>query len=212
MFDRQTDRGQAYTLESLAAVIIIITALLFSLQSVIITPTTSSGVDPDVRSELRQQADDILVITASNDTYDLSFYARFWNQNSRTFAGKNATSPRVGYGDEQPPLAFGEMLHETFTDRSRKYNIELYYQGKNLSDGRGSVTMVDRGTPSEGAITTSYVVTLYDNQTLTAPRAGNSELWEYGTNATNNRDGYYPVPNAVDGPVYNVVEVRLTVW
>jgi hypothetical protein len=70
--------------------------------------------------------------------------------------------------------------------------------------------MVYRGQPAEGAVTASYTVTLYDNQTLTSGKTGTAELWEYGTDP--NSEAYYPIPNAVEGPVYNVVEVRLTVW
>jgi hypothetical protein len=73
--------------------------------------------------------------------------------------------------------------------------------------------MAYRGEPSDDAVTASYTVTLYDNQTLTAENASqNVELWQYDTNGTNSDDGYYPIPNAVEGPVYNVVEVRLVVW
>ena len=58
MVGRRGERGQAYTLESIAGAVIVLTAVLFALQSIIITPTTSSAVDPEVRSELQQQADE----------------------------------------------------------------------------------------------------------------------------------------------------------
>ena len=205
-------RGQAYTLESIAGAVIVLTAVLFALQSIIITPTTSSAVDPEVRSELQQQADDVLVITADNATNDLSWFVRYWDQSRRTFAGSQAVNPRVGYGGNEPPGAIGTMLNETFTARGHTYNVELYYRGQNISDGHGRVPAVYRGRPGEGAVVASHTVTLYDNQTLTAPRSSNAELWQYSPNASNNRDGYYPIPDAVDGPVYNVVEVRITVW
>jgi len=209
---RGSDRGQAYTLESIAGAVIVLTAVLFALQSIIITPTTSSAVDPDVRNELQQQADDALVIAATNATTDLSWFVRYWDQSRRTFAGTQAVNPRVGYGGNTPPGALGTMLNETFAARGHTYNVELYYRGRNVSDGHGQVPAVYRGRPGEGAVVASHTVTLYDNQTLTAPRASNAELWEYSAEAANNRDGYYPVPDAVDGPVYNIVEVRITVW
>jgi hypothetical protein len=105
------------------------------------------------------------------------------------------------------------MLEETFDERGYIYNVDVVYRPKHLSNGTQRVPMVDRGTPSEQAVTASYTVTLYDNQTLTARNASqNVELWQYDTNATNNVDGYYPIPDAVDGPVYNVVEVQVVVW
>lgn len=209
---RGDERGQAYTLQAVVGGLIILTAFLFALQSIIITPTTTSAVDPEVRTDLRQQATDIMTITDENETTDLSYYVRFWDQSRQTFAGEAALNPDVGYGDNPPPGVFGTMLDETFTERGRFYNVEILYQQETLSDGRERVVMVDQGTPAEGAVVASRTVVLYDNQTLTSDRAGTAELWQYGTNPTNNEDGYYPIPNAVDGPVYNVVEVRVTVW
>jgi hypothetical protein len=204
------DRGQVYTLESLTAALVLLAAFLFALQSTIVTPTTTSAVDPEVRADIRTQAGDALAVTAENGTTDLSWYVRLWDQNTRTFAG--GQNPNVGYGAAQPPGILGRILDQTFTQRARTYNVDLYYQKQTLSSGRGHIRMVYRGTPGEGAVVASRTVVLYDNQTLTAPRAGNAELWEYGTTVTGSDDGYYPVPNAVEGPVYNVVEVRITVW
>jgi len=203
-------RGRAYTLEAVIAVIVILTAVLFALQAVFITPTTSGAVDPGVRDEVRQQASDILVVSAQNATFSLSDQVRYWDQSSRTFVGgRNA---RVGYGSTQPPGMFGVLLNRTFSQRNRLYNVELRYRGRNATRTSDTVPLVYRGTPGEGSVAATTTVTLYDNQTLTGPRASSAELWEYDTNATDNDDGYYPIPNAVEGPVYNVVEIRVTVW
>ena len=203
-----SNRGQAYSLEAIAGSVIVVTALLFALQSIIITPTTSSGVDPDVRKDLRAQASDMLVIVDNNETTDLSYYTRLWVPESQTFEG--AQNPSVGYGTTRPPGIFGEILNTTFKENSRLYNVEVLYLGTNATDDRGRVPMTYHGQPAEGAVTASYTVTLYDNQTLTSGKTGTAELWEYDTDP--NSEGYYPIPNAVEGPVYNVVEVRLTVW
>ena len=202
------NRGQAYSLEAIAGSVIVVMALLFALQSIIITPTTSSGVDPEVREDLRAQASDTLVIVDSNETADLSYYTRYWVPEIRTFEG--GQNPSVGYGTNSPPEVLGTILKRTFTRNSRLYNIKALYLHTNASDGRGRVPMVYRGQPAEGAVTASHTVTLYDNQTLTSGKTGTAELWEYETNPTS--EAYYPIPNAVEGPVYNVVEVRLTVW
>lgn len=204
------DRGQAYTLEGVIGALLLLAAVLFALQSVIITPTTSGTVDADVRSELRQQAQDILILNAQNESFGLSELTRYWHQSQLTFFG--ATNPRVGYGTAQPPREFGEMLNETFSARSRLYNVHLRYQPATPGGETLQTPVVYRGQPSRNAVIATYTVTLYDNQTLTAPTASNVELWEYDTNATDNDDGYYPIPNAVEGPVYNVVEVRVIVW
>jgi len=205
------DRGQAFTLEGLASALILLGALLFAVQSVVVTPGGGGELDPSTRADLRQQASDILLTTARAEENDLSTLVRNWSESRRTFEG--AVNGQIGYGPQTPPGDFGRMLEQTFDQRGFLYNVEVVYRPKNLSEGTGSVPMVDRGTPSEQAVTASYTVTLYDNQTLTARNASqNVELRQYDTNATNNADGYYPVPDAVNGPVYNVVEVRLVVW
>lgn len=209
---KNRQRGQAHTLEGVVAGLVVLIAVLFALEAIIITPTTSSAVDPGERNELRTQADDILTITAQNESLGLSELVRYWDQSDRTFAGPNAVNPRVGYGTNQPPGDFGEMLNETFTSRGYRYNVELRYLGSNVTDDRGSIWMVYRGDPSEGAVAASHRVTLYDNQSLTGPYGENAELWQYSTDATNNEGGYYPIPDTTDGPLYNVVEVRVIVW
>ncbi|MFC7140788.1 hypothetical protein ACFQMA_13270 [Halosimplex aquaticum] len=204
-------RGQAFTLEGLAAALVLLGALFLAITSVVVTPTSSGDVDQSARTDLRQQADDVLLMTSRADGNDLSSLVRYWSQSQRTFSG--AANPRIGYGPEQLPGSFGVLLNETFTQRSHFFNVEVAYRPRNLSTGTETITMAHRGEPSDDAVTASYTVTLYDNQTLTAPNASrNVELWQYDTNATNSEDGHYPIPNAVGGPIYNVVEVRLVVW
>jgi hypothetical protein len=73
--------------------------------------------------------------------------------------------------------------------------------------------MVWMGPPAAESVTTSQRVTLYDNETLTAPGATDRELWEYDTDPSNGKRGFYPIPEAApNSPIYNVVEVRVTVW
>jgi hypothetical protein len=204
------DRAQAFTLEGVVGAIIVLTAVLFALQSLIITPTTGGTVDPEIRDSLRQQGEDVLTLADSNDTRGLQWLVRYWDPQDRTFY--NATNPAVGYGTVTLPGSTGTLLAETFTAKGRTFNVYLRYQGRNRSDGPGRVPVAVRGDPSDSAVVATQRVTLYDNMTLTAPDSSTVELWEYDTNATDGDDGYYPVPDAADGPVYNVVEVRLVVW
>lgn len=202
-------RGQAFTIEGLSAALVVTAALVFSLQAVVVTPTTRGTVDEDVRSELRQEATDVLTVTATADPDDLSHMTRYWESDRRTF--HDAVNAEVGYGLDGPPGTFGEALATTFGERNYLYNVELVYRTED--PGRtGSVRMVRQGFPDENAVVASRTVTLYDNQTLTAPGSGTAELHEYDTEFGDGDDGYYPVPDAVGGPVYNVVEVRLLVW
>jgi hypothetical protein len=203
------DRGQAFTLEGVVGAIIILTAVVFALQSVVITPTTSGSVNPDVRQELQTEANDVLATAGQNETFGLQDYVLYWSQSTQRYAG--SINQRVGYGSRTPPGNFGNLLLTTFSQRGRTYNVEFRYL-TNETNRTKSVPFVYRGQPSDDAVTATYRVTLYDNQTLTAPGSPRVEIWQYDTDPTNNEDGYYPIPNAIDGPVYNIVEVRLTVW
>lgn len=207
--DTGRERGQAFTLEGLVGSIIVLTAVVFALQSVVITPTTSGSVNPEVRQELQTEANDVLATVGQNETFGLQDYVLYWSQNTQRFSG--SINQRVGYGSRTPPGSFGNLLRTTFAQRGRTYNVRLRYL-TNESNRTDSVPFIYRGEPSDDAVTATYRVTLYDNQTLTAPGSPRVELWQYDTDQTNNEDGYYPIPNAIDGPVYNIVEVRLTVW
>ncbi len=204
-----TDRAQAYTLEGVIGSLVVLSAVLFAMQSIALTPGTGGSVDVAERQNLQRQATDVLVLSSQNETFGLSTLARYWNERKQTFYG--GLTPGLGYGNRHPPGAIGEMLNQTFDNRSRTYNLELRYLPKDPNDPTQTTTVVFQGSPGDNAVVAKRTVTLFDNQTLTAPGASDVELWEYGTSVADN-DGYYPVPNAVEGPVYNVLEVRLIVW
>ncbi|MFC7229827.1 hypothetical protein N0B31_20680 [Salinirubellus salinus] len=211
MRDGDGERGQAFTIEGITAAVVLLTAVLLAVQAVVVTPTTRGTVDEDVRTELRQQTEDVLWLSSAgaDPGEDLSTLVRYWEPNGQTFAG--ATNPTVGYGRDAPPTRFGTLLNQTFTQRGYLYNVELRYRTRTAGESK-PLTLVSRGVPDENAVVASWTVTLYDDDTLTGPGAGGAELSEYDTDPADGDDGYYPVPDAVDGPVYNVVEVRVVVW
>ena len=204
------DRGQAFTLEGVLGALFLVIALLIALQTTVINPTTGGAVDDETRSELRQKANDILVQTANAEEQDLSYYVRYWNPNTRTFYG--AEDPEIGYGEEGPNGHLGEMLYSTFTESGRRYNMVLRFRGNESPDDATIQRMVYQGPPAEHAVVATYTITLFDDQTLTGPLKTSRELSEYDTNASDNDDSFYPVPDVAGGHVYNVVEVRLVVW
>lgn len=204
------DRGQAFTLEGVIGALVVLVGLLFALQSTVITPTTGGSVDDPTRDQLRQKANDILVVMADNGTHDLSWYVRYWNPNTRTF--QDAKRPAIGYGDKGPPGEFGEFLNQTFGSNGRSYNLILRYRAADAPNSSGTQRLVYKGPPAEHAVIATYTVTLYDEQTLTGPQSTSDTLSWYDTNASDNDHSYYPIPDVVTGPVYNIVEVRLVVW
>jgi hypothetical protein len=204
-----TDRGQAYTLEGLTAAFFLLLATLLALQAVILTPITVGSVDEGAQSRLRAEASDVLQTTANRETEDLDYHVRHWAPLDRTFAG--AESPRVGYGTDGPPGVFGRLLEESFETRGRNYNILVRYRRNNSTEA-GIQRMVYQGEPSRSAVVASYTLSLYDDMRLTGPERSRTTIGEMDTNATDNDDGYFYVPDVAEGPLYNVVEVRLIVW
>lgn len=205
------ERGQAYTLEGFVGAVVVLTAMLFALQSVVLTPTTAGTVDQSVKSQLRTQANDLLRTAGSDGTLD--DVVRYWNA-SGGFA--YASNTKSGYG-VLPPCAptrspdsvcdsFGQAANETFTERGFVYNLYLRY--RTATDPTETVTerVVYRGVPSSNAVTATYTVVLYDDMTLTAPEdAGGATLSSLA-------DNEFYASDADPGPVYNVVEVRIVVW
>lgn len=205
------DRGQAFTLESLVAALLLLTALLFALQAVVITPTSAGSLDRDTQAELLQESSDTLV-TAENEG-ELSRMARFWEQDSNgnwVFAdGPNSTSgpyvsENIGYERDLLPVQdLGESLNHTVRE-GNQYNVVLAYQ---TPDGnRETIALVYQGTPGQEVVTTSYAVTLTDDQLVTGPDEPGRTLEQANSTAD------VPILDLNAGPVYNVVEVRLVLW
>lgn len=206
---RGSDRGQAYTLEGLTAAFVLLLATLYALQAVILTPITVGSVDEGSQSRLRAEAGDLLQVTANRETEDLTYHVLHWSPLDRTFAGGD--SPRVGYGAEGPPGRFGQFLEESFDSRGRTYNLLVRYRMNNSTDA-GIQRMVYQGEPSRSAVVATFTLTLFDDMRLTGPAASSTTIGEMDTNATDNDDGYFYAPDVAEGPVYNVIEVRLIVW
>lgn len=210
------DRGQAFALEGIVGAIIVMTAVLFALQSVVLTPTTAGTVDQDVKAQLRIEANDALTVAAEDRK--LTQMARYWNNSSQTFA--YAYGPARGYGKSPPCTkgppgktevcdSVGELLNSTLTDRGYVYN--LYIDHRNATDVGATDTerVVYRGVPSDNAVTASYTVVLYDNMTLASPEdADGKSLGEIEADP----DSDFYAGDVSPGPVYNVVEVRIVVW
>lgn len=210
--DPGDDRGQAFTLEGVLGAFVVLAAVLFAVQTIVGGAGVGGTIDGDTRATLRTEAQGILTITADRPVADLAYVARYWSSGTQRFYG--ARSRTVGYGEAGPPTAmFGQRFDRTFTARGQSYNIEISYHSDPTTLDTETERMVWRGPPGADAVVASQTVALFDNMTLTSPQASSRELWEYDTNATDDDDGFYPVPDvAPDSPLYNVVEIRVTVW
>jgi hypothetical protein len=206
------DRGQAFTLEGVLGAFVVLAAVLFAVQAIVGGSGAGGTVDADARETLRTEATGILATTADQPVADLAYVVRYWSSGEQRFYGSRSRT--VGYGEAGPPTAmFGQSFDRTFTAQGRSFNIVIRYREDPTDLSSGSERMVWRGPPGTDAVVASQTVALYDNMTLTAPDASSRELWEYDTNATDDDDGFYPIPDAApNSPLYNVVEIRVIVW
>lgn len=210
------DRGQAFTMEGFIGSIVILTAVLFTLQATVLTPTTGGQVSGETRTQLSTEASDLLSTLADDPQTNFANAIGYWDSTAQVFDG--AVGASSGYGSEgPPPEMFDQAFEETFTERGYTYNLVFRYRGGNVSnasEGGGTLPLVDRGPPAPDAVTVSQTFTLFDNSTLDQTvNDDDRQLWEYDTDPDDGDDGYFPVPDAApNSPLYNVVEVRLTIW
>lgn len=200
MAESTTERAQAFTLEALIAGLILLMAILFSLQAVVVTPGAPGA---DVQPDIRQQAADVLDIADEEGALD--DIIRRYDPDNETFAG--AKNAEEGYGSAQPPTVFGELLHEAFVERGNVINVVIEYRVPPEDGlGTGQVPLIYQGDPPDASTVASTTITLYSNQTLTSEGNEDMELWEAV-------DEGYPIPDiAPDEPLHNVIHVRVVVW
>ncbi|NUC73100.1 hypothetical protein HTZ84_12385 [Haloterrigena sp. SYSU A558-1] len=206
----ETDRGQAYTLEGFVSAMVVLMAVLFALQSVVITPTTGGLADRTSQAQLEQEAQDALVVaangTAANESMTLSEMVRYWDDDEGEFYNSDPEAGNGAYNTSRNSTFYektvlGKILRERFAERGLSYSVELVYQ--NESNEYRSKPFVDQG--KSAAVTASYTVTLYDADKLT-PDSQEGNISSAKT---------YPIPEANpadDSELYNVVEVRVSVW
>lgn len=202
-----SERGQVYTIEGVTAAILMLMAVLLALQAVTVTPTTPGTIDRDTRSKLQVQTHDVLA--ASHESGSLSETLRWWSVSTTTFDvpddAEYAASDKVGYGFNDPPTEFGAMMEQTFGQRGYKYNVYLEVRNPDDSTKSTRYPLIRRGEPTDNAVTATYIVTLYDEQTLTSPDSSR-KLGELGP------DEFYAEDIAEDDPLFNIVRVRVVLW
>jgi hypothetical protein len=205
------DRAQAFTLEGFIAAVLVLSALLFALQSIVITPSTGGEIGGQTERSLQQQSGDVLAVNAESG--NLSRVVRYWDDGCGAVNYHNASS--VGYDSTtnitDGKYALGTLLNETFEERGRPFNVVVEYHTNSSKPGweagqTRNATIFRQGAARETSITTSYTVVLYDDQELTAPPASKTlgEADECPGEA-------FAIPDASpNSEVYNVVTVRVT--
>lgn len=199
------DRGQAYTLEGFIGAMVVLMAVLFALHSVVLTPTTGGFTDRTIQAQIQQEAQDALIV--SSQTGNLSETVRNWdgeggfaNADGPPAPGEsNQTYAVTEFGNESE---LGRILERRFAQNGWSYNVQLYPE---TGDRK---TLVYQGSPPSSALTASYIVTLYDDQTITS--ASDSRTLDAAVNSDDETIRHRSGND--EPPIYNVVEVRVILW
>lgn len=194
-------RAQAHTLEGVAAALILVVAVAFTMQATAVTPLTASTASQHIETQHERAAAGLLDVERDNG--NISRTLRYWNDSSGSF--KNA-STKGYYVGEPPNVSFLHAVEETFGDRAVAYNVNAYYLD---ADGTQRLRrVVYHGEPSSDAVAATRLVTLYDDQNVTVRDGTEFTASPAGPPLSN--ASYFP-PNA-PGHTYAVVEVEVVVW
>ncbi|WP_416841591.1 hypothetical protein [Haloferax sp. DFSO52] len=200
------DRGQVFTVEGIAAAILLLGTLVFALQATGITALSTGTAGGAVETQQADLARGVLASAAASDT--LSPSLRYWND---SYVGTDDNGTYHGTGTDGYyvagiPTDFGDSLNRTLTDNGYAYNVNVYYYNDSATETIVSRHLVEQGTPSDDALRAVRTVTLYDDDVL---------LDSSGT-ATNttlaNASSFYIPDASPDSPVYNVVQVEVVAW
>jgi len=193
-------RAQAHTLEAFVAGLLVLSGIVFALQTTAVTPLSASTSNQHVGNQQRTAAVGVLDAAEANGTLRDAIVD--WNASEGEFT--NASGD--GYWNGGPPNAFGRALNRTFREQRTAFNVDLYWTDVNDSNA-GPRPLVDMGTPSDDATAASRNVVLYNDTRLA--RSPNTTVAEARANASKT---FYAPDAAVGQRLFNVVEVRITVW
>lgn len=198
------DKGQVHTLEGFAASVLVLFALFYAIQTVGVTPTSSSTASQEVESQLEQISQDTLAQAKSSGRLKQAILN--WSVRDAEW---NESSKLGYYRGISPPGEFGYVLRSLFSDRGRAYNIYISYE--TASGDIKQKRFVYNGDPTDNAVAASQVLVI---------RRGD-RLGEDGKrigNLTASEEPPFPGINVGSGSpirqhgVYNILRVKLVVW
>lgn len=199
MRDSLPDRGQAHTLEAVAAAILLLGSLTFALQVTAVTPLSASTSNQHIENQ--QAATVEGVIESARESGALYEAALYWNDS----AGNFHDADRRGFttNEDVRRIPLGSALAAEFAERGVAFNVRFRYQRE---DGQErTVQYIYRGQPSDNAVTRKATVTLYEDDPLIA--ADRSP-----TSTTVNESSLYASNADPSSNLYNVIRVEVTVW
>lgn len=189
------DPGQAHTLESFTAALLLIGGVIFALQVTAVTPLTASTSSQHVENQQLQVARGMLDSAVQNES--LRHTLLFWNETRGSFLN---SSDEGYYSSGGPPTTFGHMLNRTFRDRGIAMNVNIHYITK-TGDIRVR-QMVHFGAPSDHAVAARRTMTLFDDDTMTGSTS----------DPLNDSNTYFAHDISPTTGLYHVVRVEVLVW
>jgi hypothetical protein len=193
---RVSARGQAHTLEAVAAGMLLLASVLFALQVTAVTPLTGSTSSQHIENQQASLAEGLLASEAENGTVIPTLL--YWNESASAFHNASAGV----YQSAGPPTTFGAVLNRTLGDRNIAFDVNVFYVRTNGDRARRS--LVNLGNPSDHASTASRSFTLYDDDRILA--ANGTEQGRLDSTS------YFAPDVAPNSTVYNVVVVEVVVW
>ena len=197
------DRGQAHTLEAVIGSLLLLTSVLFALQSTAVTPLSASTSSQHIENQQQERATGLLAAAAENETLETAIL--YYNASGEQFHG--ADGDRGEYTGSRPNVTLGQMLNRTFTSGGIAYNVNFKYQTDD-----GSATDAQRfvynGEPSDNAVSASWTVVLDDSDHLYTAQGSQNSSARIGDSSTE----FYIPDTSTDTDLYNIVRVEVVVW
>lgn len=200
------EKGQIHTLEGFMAGFIILLTLIFSLQSIGITPTSSSTASQAVELHNYKMTDDLL--SQSEASGDLKDAILYWNETDGRFG--ESLEERGSYAGRLAntvPDTTGSSLNRSLQILHRRgvaHNIHI-------TCGGTETRFVYNGQPSKHAVTASVMVPLYEQDDVLINTSSGFDTKNVtdvsGGFINENCDNLDP-----DTDLYNVLEVEITAW
>jgi len=202
------DRGQAHTLESVVAAVLLLTAVAFALQVTIVTPLSASTSSQHIEGQQRAVAQGVLADAAADGS--LKDAVLYYNETEGQFHNADA---RGKYTQGPPDNRFGDKLARAFDEEGIAYNVNVYYRPSSDTASTSVREMIDQGTPSDNAVTATRTITLRNDDkildenerpTQTSVNSSSNFYISHGSTPSSGQDRRHGL--------YNTVKIEVVAW
>lgn len=201
------ERGQAYALEGVVAVLVIALALVLGMQAVDIAPWTDEA-DRQL-DDLQAQAEDALVTAERRGQLDEVAACVGGDEQGGEQGGiaRGSDEPTLLVPGVEPDTGFEALLESSLGDRM-EFAVAIEYP---TDDGVETTALTLQTPPDRPSATASTRVTLSGSDEIRQGAACTptaTTLDDLGDEA----DGEFYFDSQTDGDLYGVVTIRVVVW